>query len=114
MDANVAIGIGLTVGVAAGGVGIGQGIAVNGALGGMARQPDLSRFISTQMLIGLAFPELCFLLSFLIGFLLLSKVSTPAAGTSSMLSPAQSAPSGRPIAKSVALNDGSGKFVVFA
>ena len=113
MDANVAIGIGLTVGVAAGGVGIGQGIAVNGALGGMARQPDLSRFISTQMLIGLAFPELCFLLSFLIGFLLLSKVSTPAAGAGSMLSPMHSVPNMAPVQKSVALNDGTGRVVVF-
>jgi F-type H+-transporting ATPase subunit c len=113
MDANVAIGIGLTVGVAAGGVGIGQGIAVNGALGGMARQPDLSKFISTQMLIGLAFPELCFLLSFLIGFLLLSKVSTPSAGASSMLTPNHSIPNMAPILKSVALGDGSGRVVVF-
>ena len=113
MDANVAIGIGLTVGVAAGGVGIGQGIAVNGALGGMARQPDLSRFISTQMLIGLAFPELCFLLSFLIGFLLLSKVSTPATGTT-MLAPMHSVPNMTPVHKSVALTDGTGRVVVFS
>ncbi len=112
MDANVAIGIGLAVGVAACGVGIGQGIAVNGALNGMARQPELSKFISTQMLIGLAFPELCFLLSFVIGLLLLGKVSTPTTGTS-MLQPEHQIRTTQSPAKSFALNDGSGRFIVF-
>lgn len=105
MDANVAIGIGLTVGLAAGGVGIGQGIAVNGAMGGMARQPDIRSFISTQMLIGLAFPELCFLLSFVVGFLMLSKISAPTT-TTSMLTPNHFVPSPNTDARSFTLADG--------
>jgi hypothetical protein len=65
------------------------------------------------MLIGLAFPELCFLLSFLIGFLMLSKVSTPTTGTS-MLSPTQTVPNSVTAHKSIALNDGTGRVVVFS
>ena len=52
------LGIGLMLGIAALGVGIGQGIAANGALNGMARQPEASGKIQTAMLIALAFmPE---------------------------------------------------------
>lgn len=67
---TLAIGIGLAVGLAGLGVGIGQGIATNGGLQGIARQPEASKIISTQFLLGLVFMELVFLLSFVIGILL--------------------------------------------
>ncbi|RYG41576.1 ATP synthase F0 subunit C [bacterium] len=65
MNGNV---IGLGIGIAALGVGIGQGIAANGALQGMARQPEASGKIQTGMLIALAFMELVFLLTFVVSF----------------------------------------------
>lgn len=68
------LGIGLAVGIAALGVGIGQGIAANGALSGMARQPEASGRIQTGMLIALAFMELVFLLTFVTVFVLQGKV----------------------------------------
>ncbi|MEO7453234.1 MAG: ATP synthase F0 subunit C [Fimbriimonadales bacterium] len=68
------LGIGLMLGIAALGVGIGQGIAANGALNGMARQPEASGKIQTAMLIALAFMELVFLLTFVVVFTLSGKV----------------------------------------
>lgn len=77
---EIAIGIGLAVGIAGCGVGIGQGIAANGALNGMARQPEAIKPIQTAMLIALVFSELVFLLSFVLGFLLSGKIPAPGAG----------------------------------
>jgi F-type H+-transporting ATPase subunit c len=71
---EVAIGIGLALGIAGAGVGIGQGIAANGALNGMARQPEAAGTIRTAMLIALVFSELVFLLTFVIGFILSGKI----------------------------------------
>ena len=68
------LGIGLMLGIAALGVGIGQGIAANGPLNGMARQPEASGKIQTAMLIALAFMELVFLLTFVVVFILSGKV----------------------------------------
>jgi len=65
MNGNI---IGLGIGIAALGVGIGQGIAANGALQGMARQPEASGKIQTAMLIALAFMELVFILTFVTTF----------------------------------------------
>jgi F-type H+-transporting ATPase subunit c len=106
MDANVAIGIGLALGFGGGGVGIGQGIAVNGAMNGMARQPDLAKYISNQMLIGLIFPELAALLAFAGAIMLMGKVSTPTNGTS-MIQHEQKVPGVSAAPKSIALLDGS-------
>jgi F-type H+-transporting ATPase subunit c len=72
------LGLGLAVGIAALGVGIGQGIAANGALSGMARQPEASGKIQTGMLIALAFMELVFLLTFVVALILQGKL--PAGG----------------------------------
>ena len=69
-----AIGIGLALGFAGMGVGIGQGIATNGGLNGLARQPEAGGRIQNLMLLGLVFMELVFLLTFVIGFLMLSKI----------------------------------------
>lgn len=53
------LGLGIAIGlpIAALGCGIGQGIAVNGAMQGMARQPEAAGTIQTAMIIGLAFIE---------------------------------------------------------
>lgn len=73
---EIALGIGLAVGLAGLGVGIGQGIGVNAALNGIARQPEAKGMIQTAMLIGLVFMELVFLLTFVIGFLLMGKITS--------------------------------------
>jgi F-type H+-transporting ATPase subunit c len=72
------LGIGLAVGLAGLGVGIGLGIGANGALNGMARQPDAIGKIQMAMLIALAFMELVFLLTFVIAIILQGKL--PAGG----------------------------------
>ncbi|BBO24787.1 MAG: ATP synthase F0 subunit C [Armatimonadetes bacterium] len=69
------LGLGFAVGLAALGVGVGQGIATNGAMHGMSRQPEASGKIQTGMLIGLAFMELVFLLTFVITLILQGKVT---------------------------------------
>lgn len=51
----LATGLGLPIAVV--GAGIGQGIAVYGAVQGMARQPEASGTIQTAMIIGLALIE---------------------------------------------------------
>lgn len=71
------LGLGLALGIGALGVGIGQGIAANGALSGMARQPEASGKIQTGMLIALAFMELVFLLVFAAAAFILSGKLAP-------------------------------------
>ncbi len=84
---DIAIGIGLAVGIAGLGVGLGQGLAANGGLNGMARQPEAAKQINNSMLLALVFLELVFLLSFVLGFLMIGKIgsATPAATTSSRI-----------------------------
>ena len=80
---SVGIGIGLAVGIAGLGVGIGQGLAANGGLQGMARQPEAGKQISNAMLLALVFLELVFLLTFVLGFLMSGKiVAAPSTATS--------------------------------
>ncbi|MFX4478066.1 ATP synthase F0 subunit C, partial [Acinetobacter baumannii] len=55
--------LGLGLGIAALGCGIGLGLIGNGALQGMARQPEAIGKLQIQMLIALAFVELVFLLT---------------------------------------------------
>lgn len=65
--------LGLGIGVAGLGCGIGLGLIGNGALQGMARQPEAISKLQVQMLIALAFVELVFLLSvFVLPFLVKS------------------------------------------
>lgn len=71
---QIAIGVGLAAGLAGLGVGIGQGIAANGALNGMARQPEAAGKIQTAMIIGLAFSELVFILAWVAANGMVSKV----------------------------------------
>jgi F-type H+-transporting ATPase subunit c len=75
MDTSqIAIGIGILAGLAGLGIGIGQGLAANGALQGMARQPESAGQIQTSMIIALVFMELVFILAFVLGILMNGKI----------------------------------------
>ena len=66
MDGSVAIGIGIGLGFAALGTGIGQGLGVNGAVQGIARQPDANNKIFLAMIVGLALIESLMILAWLV------------------------------------------------
>jgi F-type H+-transporting ATPase subunit c len=57
MEAARLIAAALAIGLGAIGPGIGIGIAVNGALHSMSRNPDVTGTIITNMFIGMAFAE---------------------------------------------------------
>jgi len=65
------IGAGLAV-IGIAGAGVGIGIVVNGAVQGMARNPDASGNLLTNMILGIAFAEAqaiyCLVIAFLILF----------------------------------------------
>jgi len=79
---GIALAIGLGIGLAVLGAGIGQGIAANGAMNGMARQPELAGRIQTGMIIALAFVESLVIFTLVIAFMLLGKL--PATNTISV------------------------------
>ena len=56
---------------AAGGCGIGQGIAVGKAVEGIARQPEATKPIQTNMILGLAFIESLTIYALLVSLILL-------------------------------------------
>ena len=72
MVAAIAIACGLGIGIAALGTGLGMGNAINAALSGIARNPEASGKIQTNMIIGLALIEslciyalvICFIMVF--------------------------------------------------
>ncbi len=75
MDGNIVqaakfIGAGLSMIGALGG-GIGIGLSVHGALGGMARNPDMSGNLMTNMILGIAFSEAIAIYCLVIAFLML-------------------------------------------
>ncbi|WP_434581885.1 ATP synthase F0 subunit C [Carbonactinospora thermoautotrophica] len=66
------IGIGLVVGkagLAAIGPGIGIGLVVGKALEGMARQPEATGLLRTNMFLGIAFTEALALIGLVVGFI---------------------------------------------
>lgn len=75
---GIAMAIGIGIGFAVLGAGIGQGLAANGAMNGMARQPELAGKIQTGMIIALAFVESLVIFTLVICFQLLGKL--PATG----------------------------------
>jgi F-type H+-transporting ATPase subunit c len=77
MDGSVAIGIGIGLGLAALGTGIGQGLGVNGAVQGIARQPEANSRIFTAMIIGLALIESLLIFCWVVLNGLAAKVPTP-------------------------------------
>ncbi len=48
---------GMSIGIGTIGTGLGQGIAINGAMQGISRQPEAAGTIGTNLIIGLAFIE---------------------------------------------------------
>ncbi len=70
---GVALATGLCISIAALGGGLGQGIAVKGAMEGIARNPGASGKIMTSMIIGLALIESLVIYALVISFMLLGK-----------------------------------------
>lgn len=75
LKAACAIGAGICMGIGAIGPGIGEGIAVSKALEGMARQPDATSTLRTNMILGCAIAETTGIYSLLISFLILFAVN---------------------------------------
>ncbi len=75
LKAGCAIGAGICMGIGAIGPGIGEGIAVSKALEGMARQPETTGTLRTNMIMGCAIAETTGLYSLLISFLILFAVN---------------------------------------
>ena len=69
--AGKAIGAGLCMGIGAIGPAMGEGNAVGRALEGMARQPETSDTLRTNMILGCAITETTGIYSLLIAFLIL-------------------------------------------
>jgi len=71
VEATKLIGAALAIGLGAIGPGIGIGILVNGALNALARNPDVSGQITTNMFIGMAFAEALAIFGLVISLILL-------------------------------------------
>ena len=69
--AGKAIGAGLCMGIGVIGPGVGEGHAVAHALDGMARQPETTGTLRTNMILGCAIAETTGIYSLLIAFLIL-------------------------------------------
>ena len=69
--AGKAIGAGLCMGIGAIGPGMGEGTAVAHALDSMARQPEMTGTLRTNMILGCAIAETTGIYSLLIAFLIL-------------------------------------------
>ena len=69
--AGQAIGAGLCMGIGAIGPGVGEGTAVAHALDSMARQPEMTGTLRTNMILGCAIAETTGIYSLLIAFLIL-------------------------------------------
>ena len=76
LKAACAIGAGICMGIGAIGPGIGEGIAVSKALEGMARQPEATSTLRTNMILGCAIAETTGIYSLLISFLILFAVNS--------------------------------------
>ncbi len=71
IKAACAIGAGICMGIGAIGPGIGEGIAVSKALEGMARQPEATSTLRTNMLLGCAVAETTGIYSLIIAFVIM-------------------------------------------
>ncbi len=74
MDTYIALGAGLTMGLAALGTGIGQGVAAFAALSGTARNPSAASKIQSQLVMSLALIESIAIYGLVIAFLLTGKL----------------------------------------
>ncbi|MBQ7341006.1 MAG: ATP synthase F0 subunit C [Oscillospiraceae bacterium] len=75
LKALCALGAGLCMGIGAIGPAIGEGKAVAQALEGMARQPETTDTLRTNMILGCAVTETTGIYSLLIAFLILFTVN---------------------------------------
>jgi ATP synthase F0 subunit c len=73
LDAMRYVGAGLAM-IGAAGAGVGIGLSVQGALTGMARNPDTYGNLLTNMILGIAFSEAIAIYCLVIAFLMLFKV----------------------------------------
>jgi F-type H+-transporting ATPase subunit c len=89
----LATGLGLPIAVI--GAGLGQGIAIYGAMQGMARQPENSGTIQTAMIIGLALIESLVIYALLMFFLLQGKLPAITADQAVQMSQGAAASIGR-------------------
>ena len=71
IKAACAIGAGLCMGIGAIGPGVGEGTAVAHALDGMARQPEATGNLRSNMIMGCAIAETTGIYSLIIAFLIL-------------------------------------------
>ena len=67
---GIALGAGLSIGLAGLGCGIGQGLTGSGAVQGIARNPGAAAAIQTPMIIALALIESIALYGFVLGILI--------------------------------------------
>lgn len=72
--AALALGVGWAVSIAVIGAGVGQGLAAQGALGAIGRQPDAIGDIQRVMLIAMAMIESLVIYAFVIALILLAKL----------------------------------------
>jgi ATP synthase F0 subunit c len=70
VEAAKMVGAGLSM-IGAAGAGVGIGLSVQGALEGMARNPDASGNLMTNMILGIAFSEAIAIYCLVIAFLML-------------------------------------------
>jgi F-type H+-transporting ATPase subunit c len=70
----IALACGFGIGVAALGTGLGMGNAINAALTGIARNPEASGRIQTNMIIGLALIESLCIYALVICFMMVFKI----------------------------------------
>ncbi len=75
---SAAIGAGIAVGAAGIGTGIGQGHAVQGALEGMARNPEMEGTLRTNMFVGAALAESSAIYGLIIALVLIGTAVLPA------------------------------------
>jgi F-type H+-transporting ATPase subunit c len=68
-----ALGAGISIGFAALGTGIGMGMLVGSAMESMARQPEATGTLTTNMFIGLAFIEALALYALVISFIIMGR-----------------------------------------
>jgi F-type H+-transporting ATPase subunit c len=74
MKKYFALAAGLAIGIAACGGGIGQGIAINGGLHGISRNPEAQPKIFVAMIVGLALIESLVIYALVISILLYAKL----------------------------------------
>mgnify|MGYP000935688893 CR=1 FL=1 len=70
----IAIGVGLSIGLACIGPGVGQGIVIGKSIEAMTRQPEMMGLIRTNMFLGFALIEALAIYGMLFAFLLMAKM----------------------------------------